>query len=637
MLRFFRDLSLKSKVLTPLLLVNALFVGVLVYGASQLLNVERGSNRIVEHVDPALLVSARVNQTAQRMGYLVYRILSYRTGTAEEDAAAAEFQPALASGERMLDEMIALDPDKADVVDAFKTRFDRLGIALKAQADLAATTNGFGLGTKDDPADLDKSAAIARAMVEIDKTIDNFAGDLLSFSQHVEADNAQAAAALKASSDRAVWMMIVFGLVSVCGGIGISTWLTSAAIVRPLTRLAGRMSHLAEGDLDVAIDGVGRQDEIGLMARAVQVFKDNGLRLRSSEADTTQARLALIETKAVTDAARAKAVAEQAKVVAAIADGLEHLSKGHLTYRIQSRFETDYEKLRADFNDAIGKLQHTMGGLAASAATIRSGAAEISTAADDMSRRTEQQAASLEETAAAIDQITATVEKTATGSILARTRVENAKADAERSGEIVEQAVEAMSEIDRSARKVSQIIGVIDEIAFQTNLLALNAGVEAARAGDAGRGFAVVASEVRALAQRSADAAREIKSLISASSRQVSSGVALVNETGAALKRIVLQVVDINDVVSNIATTTQDQATALQQVNTAVNQMDQATQKNAAMAEQSTAASHNLARESEVLARLIGSFELDLTVEASRPSAARSTVERRQPARADAA
>jgi len=241
---------------------------------------------------------------------------------------------------------------------------------------------------------------------------------------------------------------------------------------------------------------------------------------------------------------------------------------------------------------------------------IRSGTSEITQAADDLSRRTEQQAASLEQTAAALDEITATVRRTAEGSKHALAVVSKTKTDAEQSGEVVRQAVAAMGGIEKSSQQIGQIIGVIDEIAFQTNLLALNAGVEAARAGDAGRGFAVVASEVRALAQRSAEAAKEIKALISASAQQVGSGVKFVGETGEALSRIVAQVAEINSAVGEIASAAQEQATGLAEVNTAVNQMDQVTQQNAAMVEQSTAASHALAGEAEELARLTGRFQL---------------------------
>jgi methyl-accepting chemotaxis protein len=246
---------------------------------------------------------------------------------------------------------------------------------------------------------------------------------------------------------------------------------------------------------------------------------------------------------------------------------------------------------------------------------LRTGTEEITQASDDLSRRTEQQAASLEETAAALDEITATVRKTAEGAKQARDVVSQTRSDAEQSGEVVRHAVAAMSSIEQSSQQISQIIGVIDEIAFQTNLLALNAGVEAARAGDAGRGFAVVASEVRALAQRSAEAAKEIKTLISTSAKQVGAGVKLVGETGESLGRIVIQVAEITTVVTEIAASAQEQATGLHEVNTAINQMDQVTQQNAAMVEQSTAASHALAQETSELVRLTERFQIGDTAD----------------------
>ncbi|HEX5378786.1 MAG TPA: methyl-accepting chemotaxis protein [Phenylobacterium sp.] len=302
---------------------------------------------------------------------------------------------------------------------------------------------------------------------------------------------------------------------------------------------------------------------------------------------------------------------ERLAVVRNLAEALGHLAQGDLAYRIDATFPSEYEQLRADFNGAIGRLSTTLNEIIGGAGAIRSGAGEISSAADDLSRRTEQQAASLEETAAALDQITVTVRKTASGAKTASDVVLAARGDAQTSGDVVRQAVKAMSEIEDSSSRIGQIIGVIDEIAFQTNLLALNAGVEAARAGDAGRGFAVVASEVRALAQRSADAAKEIKALISASASQVQSGVKLVGETGQVLQRIVDRVAEIDTLVTEIAASAQEQATGLHQVNTAINEMDQVTQQNAAMVEQSTAASHSLAQEAEGLAESVSRFRVE--------------------------
>ncbi len=249
------------------------------------------------------------------------------------------------------------------------------------------------------------------------------------------------------------------------------------------------------------------------------------------------------------DAERQKAAGQQKLAIAALNQGLEHLASGDLAFRLSAALAAEYEGLRADFNAAITTMQDTMQAITIVARGVRAGADEITHASDDLSRRTERQAASLEETAAALDQITATVRRTAANASEARNNVSAAKTDAERSGAVVRDTVQAMSGIETSSKQIGNIIGVIDEIAFQTNLLALNAGVEAARAGDAGRGFAVVAAEVRALAQRSANAAKEIKALISASGMQVASGVKLVGETGQALERIVARVAQLNSLV----------------------------------------------------------------------------------------
>jgi methyl-accepting chemotaxis protein len=291
-----------------------------------------------------------------------------------------------------------------------------------------------------------------------------------------------------------------------------------------------------------------------------------------------------------------------------VAEGLSRLAEGDLRQRLDTPLSGKFEPLRLDFNRSVEALEKATTSIVASASSIQAGAGEISAAADDLSRRTEQQASSLEETAAALEEITATVKKTAEGAKHARDVVANARVDADKSGAVVREAMAAMTGIDKSSKQISQIIGVIDEIAFQTNLLALNAGVEAARAGDAGRGFAVVASEVRALAQRSAEAAKEIKGLISTSTAQVDEGVLLVTQTGQALERIVAQVGEINDVIVNIAASAGEQATGLQQVNTAVADMDQVTQKNAAMVEETTAASHALVGEAGELGKLMAHF-----------------------------
>ena len=385
-------------------------------------------------------------------------------------------------------------------------------------------------------------------------------------------------------------------------------WLMVRGIAGPIAMMTGAMRRLAAQDFAAAIPGVGRKDELGAMAATVQVFRDNGLERAKLEAAATRFQAELNTKLAELDVSFKTSGLDQLQVVKNMTLGLTKLAEGNLVFRLTEAFPEDYKALQADFNQSIDTLQTAMLAMAGIANAIDAGSMEISQASDDLARRTEQQAATLEQTAAALDQITATVRTTASGAADAAAIVATTASDAHRSGEIVRETIEAMSEIRRSANEIGNIVNVIDEIAFQTNLLALNAGVEAARAGDAGRGFAVVATEVRALAQRSATAAKEIKILIANSAQQVATGVRLVGESGSALGHTVEKVTQLNRLVDDISASAREQATALGEVNSAVNQMDQVTQQNAAMVEQATAASHGLASEAKALARLVAKF-----------------------------
>jgi methyl-accepting chemotaxis protein len=357
--------------------------------------------------------------------------------------------------------------------------------------------------------------------------------------------------------------LVLVGLAAVLVG---SFFAVRAWLVTPIKGLQNTMGNLAGGNLQASVAGAERRDEIGGMARAVQVFKDAGLEKQRLEEEAKVTAERAEAERARHEAEQAEAARRQQFVVDSVAAGLEKLSGGNLQFRLTEVFSSEYEKLRGDFNAAMARLQETMQSISTSAQGVRGGTGEITQASDDLSRRTEQQAASLEETAAALDEITATVRRTAEVANEARDLVSTSKTDAEHSGVVVRDTVQAMSGIETSSKQIGNIIGVIDEIAFQTNLLALNAGVEAARAGDAGRGFAVVATEVRALAQRSADAAKEIKALISASGQQVEAGVKLVSETGNALGRIVTQVTQLNGLVVELAASAKEQATGLGEV-----------------------------------------------------------------------
>ena len=309
--------------------------------------------------------------------------------------------------------------------------------------------------------------------------------------------------------------------------------------------------------------------------------------------------------------AQAEAIASERKMVSdCFGEAMAAIADKNLSYRITDDLPEDYHALRDNFNNALEQLGQTVGEINSSASEIHAGSDQIRTAADELAKRTEQQAASLEQTAAALEEITTTVRDSSKRADEAGQLVAKTKAGAEKSGQVVQQAVAAMSAIETSSKEINNIIGVIDEIAFQTNLLALNAGVEAARAGEAGKGFAVVAQEVRELAQRSAKAAKEIKELITTSDEKVKSGVALVGETGNALSTIVVEVNEINLNIVAIVESSREQSTALGEINTAVNTMDQSTQQNAAMVEETNASSHTLAQEVARISQMLSEFNI---------------------------
>lgn len=498
--------------------------------------------------------------------------------------------------------------DTADALPDRRSEFERFAQTLQQIINMdCAKALEMGLAATA-PADI--AAAQAEHLRNCSPPIHRFVDALKAARLQLLHDRDEALTQTGERFSRTVWITGAAFAVIVIVAMGVSMIVGRMWISTPISQLANLMHQLSSGDHALEIEGTERGDEIGVMARAVKVFRDGvveKLRL-AREAEAT--RSATEAEKARVDREKAAAATLQAQVVGALAEGLGRLAEGRLTYRIDTAFSAEYERLRRDFNSAIDRLESTLSTIVVNTSAISSSTSHISAASDDLSRRTEQQAANLEETAAALAQITDTVQATSEGAREAHRLVGRTKTDAEGSSRIVTEAIDAMKRIDKSSSEMGQIIGVIDEIAFQTNLLALNAGVEAARAGEAGRGFAVVASEVRALAQRSADAAREIKTLITSCSQEVSQGVTLVGRTGSELNNILVSVKEISAIVAKISNGAQEQAASLIEINMAISRMDSATQQNAAMVEESSAASRSLADETQQLMRLVEHFDI---------------------------
>jgi len=587
----------------------------------------------------------------------------------------------LASNPAMGIDLEEIKADAADHAQTFRASV-RAGEAL-ADEDLEVTLHALDQPIEDYAKATNEMVTLAgsnptAAVAALPKFIDTFhdlEGLMSNASDKIEARVAEETKKANAIAATAQTIMISALVISLLG-VGLMLTAATKVLVATLVRLTEIMTRLASGDAGVKIPFTDRPDEMGEMAKSVEVFRINEEDRRARNKEQAALREAADQERQKHESEMQVAEAERNEVIQQLADGLSHVAAGrndvrlpnafpqeyeklrqdfnaavaalqkldaehkqhekslvaadeirgdvvrklaeslsavaggHLTVRLPDPFPSEYEQLRQDFNAAVEALDSLLSTIAVSTVSVDAGANDIAKAADDLAQRTEQQSASLGQTAAAFDELTATVRQTSLVAQEARQFVAEAKEGAHKSGEVVGQAVNAMGEIESSSKQITQIIGVIDEIAFQTNLLALNAGVEAARAGDAGRGFAVVASEVRALAQRSADAAKEIKGLIQASERHVGNGVNHVSETGKALAVIVDQVSRIDALITDIAASAQEQSAALSQVNIAVNHMDQATQQNAGMVEKTTASAHSMRNNANQLREQIGGFRI---------------------------
>ncbi|MFM7403305.1 MAG: methyl-accepting chemotaxis protein [Erythrobacter sp.] len=435
---------------------------------------------------------------------------------------------------------------------------------------------------------MDKAAATERMESRLNPRGEALQNAIKAFRDFTIAEGKSSTTGAIESADNTRLLAIV--IVIVAGLLGTVVALLSALRVgRPVAVLTSAITEMAGGDLKRSVPYTERPDEIGEIARALGAIKE-GIARRTRDEEAVRS-------------------AAQQQMIDGLAGGLDALSTGRLNYQINDRFPEGYEAIRTQFNQTLTTLSGLIGEVAQGASTVHIGASEISSAADDLSQRTESQAASLEESAAAVRQLVNSLSEVAQSASSANAAAVEANGDAQASSEMMARAVTAMEEIARSSSKMNEIIQLIDGIAFQTNLLALNAGVEAARAGEAGKGFAVVASEVRALAQRSAEAAREVSSVISLSETEVRTGVDVIGQAQAGLTKILAQSSEVSELITRIAAATSQQSNAIEQVNAVVGDLDRITQQNAALVEESTAAARNLSTAAATLSELVSRFE----------------------------
>jgi len=612
-------LSILTKLLMPALLMIIVGAGVIFYSMSSLSrmydmmesSIELRTNRLVNtlEIQEALYAAADKEKAA---------ILASDADIVKE--AADELVEELGTANESIDALIALAKTTED------TKDDAQAAAIQADVQkfgkIEETVMSLAAAQKDAAAMILSTGAAFQAREAADVI-----GDEIR-----EIDDAALTEAQEGADQLFVITketLLTSSIVGLTAAAALMLWIIIRHVSRPINMMAGTMLKVADGDLAVDIAGLNRADEVGGMARALQVFKVNAVekkRLESeaaaklaeerareeaqlrAERDVQQELAALVDAAAAGDLSRRVDLAGKQGLMLKLGEGMNRwaatmsaafdqvtqvmsgLARGDLTKRIEGDFRGDLLRLKTDTNATADKLADVVGQVVDGTATIKAAMAQLSEGSSDLSTRTEEQVASLEEMAAAIRQMAVTVKQTAENAQQASKLTETARGVAQGGGEVAAAAIGAVGDIQSSSQRITEIVSMMDEIAFQTNLLALNAAVEAARAGDAGRGFAVVAQEVRALAQRSSQASKEIKGLINVSNQNVEKGVALVNKAGAALGDIVTSVRQAAEIVSTIATASAEQSKGVQQIDDTVSQMENVTQKNAALVEESTAA-----------------------------------------------
>lgn len=594
-----KNASIRIKILAMVVGVSTLAGGSLAYNSWQFFAADARYSQFVHSEGKSNTDIVAATRHLQSVAYRAYQLTAYAPDTNGFDEVAVSYEK---NAQRM---------------------FDRFDSAITAFPEGRGDIENFATVAKNIKSSLDKAIAAAKGnrdmnalavLGAVDPLIDDLSTNLRAWNEKMEADVANGVETLSGNNQTTVFSSAAVLAIAIALTIAASMILATYGILRPITSLRNTMSRLADGNLSVEVGEAERGDEIGKMAQNVLIFRENARRRHELEVSSSARDAQTLADQTLRAVEKARQDADVDHVITTLAAALNKLAQGDVAHRIVHPFAGSFDQIRKDFNASSQHLEATLSAVGLNAQSISASANEIRAAADELAGRTEQQAASVEETAAALEQITTTTRDATTRAQEADALVTKAREAAYASGLVVERAVDAMHEISASSGEIGNIIGVIDDIAFQTNLLALNAGVEAARAGEAGKGFAVVAQEVRELAQRSAKAAKEIKGLITTSGTQVKTGVELVGETGIALRSIVAHVEEISTRVQGITTAAREQLMGLQEINGAITTIDHTTQRNAAMVEESTAASHALSADIAELNRLLQQFQFSNSI-----------------------
>ena len=596
------NIRIGTKIAAAVTLVGLIGLAASFFISRELARADAVYSEMLATAPAAIYASGRGSRSVNDMLAQTYKVVAYPAGSKGVADGVAQMGASYKMAVQHLQNAIAKLPVK-------KAEYER--ILAETQVLKATLDKAVVLGARDENAKaleiLDTADAQVTAMVDA----------IIALNTRILKERDDASNGTTDDVNFTIRLMMGLSLAGILLGIGLALLMSAKTITGPLARLRGAMDKLAGGDFDTAVEGSQRRDEVGLMAKTVLVFKENGLEMKRLEAQASEQDHRAAAEREKNEAERRRAEAEreqlareQQQVVTLLANGLDLLAQGDLTYRIGDQVAADYQKLRDDFNRAVNRLAETVRTIQTTASEVGTSAYEINMGADDLSKRTEEQASSLEETAATTEELAASVKASASSSRQAATLASEATQIAEQGGAIVGDAIAAMTQIEQASRKIAAITSVIDEIAFQTNLLALNAAVEAARAGDAGKGFAVVASEVRTLAQRSGEAARDITALISESGAKVDQGVSLVRQAGEVLGRIVESSKRVSATVSEISTASAEQANGIDEMSQTVAHMDEMTQANAALAEESAASATSLSDQIQRLNGLVATFKI---------------------------